>query len=51
MAKITAFSTLAYTKETLETALEHIASFGFKKVEIAHMEFYAGTIRWIPSIP
>jgi sugar phosphate isomerase/epimerase len=40
MAKITAFSTLAFSKDTLDVALKHIASFGFKKVELAHMEFY-----------
>lgn len=40
MAKITTFSTLAFTKETLDEALKHISSFGFRKAELAHMEFY-----------
>ena len=37
MAKLTACSTLAFSLSSLEQALEHIASYGFRHVEIAEM--------------
>ena len=37
MPRVTACSTLAFALSSLQTALEHIAGYGFDRVEIADM--------------
>ena len=49
MPRVTACSTLAFALSSLQTALEHIAGYGFDRVEIADMLTTRSTSR--PTVP